>query len=774
MAKILAIVRDYFDTNVLKEDVKDLVPDVSIIKTDKVEVTDIVAKRIDIILLDNSIHSSNSLELCRKLKDNQQTKDIPVILLVDDVVDDRTNKKIIDSEVDAILSLPLNKTQFKLLVRSFIKNGKRKSDAVEFLKPVDKKEDTENVHSFFKNEEGYKVVIENSHTGIFILSDDFRLKLVNQSLCNIFQSPVEDVEGADFRSFLDEESARLVTERYQMRKTGKNPLSQYEFNVVRNNGEKRRVEAHIARWGDENSDFMIIGQLLDITDLKRATEKFSIIFESAPDAYYTSDLEGNILEVNEAAEHITGYSKKELIGNCLVCPRSNNKEQMELMSANLRRNKAGYSTGPDEFRLVTKSGNEAVVEISTHPVSVEGKIVVLGIARDISKRKRAELSLNESAESLKYAQEVAKMGYWEYHLVNDVAIWSENNFRLYGFEPYEINPSMEDMQNCIHPEDLHLFSNAYSELIQTNEPVTFELRIVLPDGDIRWLQYKIIPEKKDGELVKLKGVNIDITRRKRIESELIKAKEKAEESDKLKSAFLANMSHEIRTPMNGIFGFMDLLQQPNLSEATQKLYFSLVKKSGERLLSTLNDILEISKIDTGQRKLKKSIVSVHELLQMLYYYFNSETKRKGIQFFLPVTETENDIAIYTDRSMLETILLNLLKNAVKFTQRGAIFLGFEEEKDSYIFFVKDSGVGIPGEKHEAIFERFVQADMEMSRPYEGAGLGLSIAKAYCDMLDAKIWVESEVGDGSTFYVSFNKNQIVNIQPDSRPEMVNER
>ena len=622
------------------------------------------------------------------------------------------------------------------------------------------------------SEERYRALVENSHAGILVLSEDFTLEYVNQSFCNILCRQRDEVEGQDFRKFLDTESAELVTRRYLMRRQGKNPPSRYEFNVIRKNGELRRVEASIAVWENKKGKFATIGQLLDITDLKRAEERFRIIFELAPDAYYTSDLKGNIIEVNAAAEQITGYNRKELVGKNIMELSVYSPSQWRKAINNLRMNRSGNSTGPDEFTMKTHSGGKVEVEISTHPVHIEGETVILGIARDITKRKKAELSAREKTESLKEAQEIAKMGNWEYDPIRSKNVWSANNFRLYGLKPYEIDPSFEDFRTRVHPDDLHLVDQVYKKMQKTGKAVNYELRIVLPDNSIRWFQCKIVPVMKDGKIVLFKGVNIDITKRKQIEQELIAAKEKAEESDKLKSAFLSNMSHEIRTPMNGIFGFMDLLQQPDLSVESQKLYFDLVKKSGERLLDTLGDILEISKIDSGHRNLKITKVSVNEMLQMIYYYYKSETKRKGIKLYLSATKNENNTMLYTDRSMLETILLNLLKNAVKFTHKGTITIGFIDKEDKYTFFIEDTGIGIPGEKQGVIFERFVQANLEISRPYEGAGLGLSIAKAYAEMLGGKITLQSEEGKGSTFFVSFNKENIINNQPENNREKTN--
>ncbi len=241
----------------------------------------------------------------------------------------------------------------------------------------------------------------------------------------------------------------------------------------------------------------------------------------------------------------------------------------------------------------------------------------------------------------------------------------------------------------------------------------------------------------------------------RIEKEqyLIDAKEKAEESARLKSAFLANMSHEIRTPMNGILGFLDLLKESNLTEENKLAYISIVTKSGNRLLDTINDIIEISKIETGEMQVNISSVNIPELLAYHHGFFRQQTEQKGLIFNLSNKLPKELVSCMTDRIKLESIITNLLKNAIKFTVKGTIDLGCYLDGNNIVFSVKDTGIGIPADRVDVIFDRFVQADLSNSRPHEGSGLGLSIVKAYLKMLNGKIWVESEPGKGSLFCFS---------------------
>jgi len=238
---------------------------------------------------------------------------------------------------------------------------------------------------------------------------------------------------------------------------------------------------------------------------------------------------------------------------------------------------------------------------------------------------------------------------------------------------------------------------------------------------------------------------------KLINDELLAAKEKAEESDRLKSAFLANMSHEIRTPMNGILGFADLLKKPELSGEQQQKYIEVIEKSGERMLNIINDLIDISKIESGQMGISRGPARINEQIEFVYAFFKPDIKKKGMQISYDIPLSDEKATIITDREKLYAILLNLVRNAIKYSCAGSIDLGYSKKGDFLEFYVKDQGIGIAREKQKEIFDRFVQAETSMSRIYEGAGLGLAISKAYVEMLGGRIWVISELGKGSQFY-----------------------
>jgi len=229
------------------------------------------------------------------------------------------------------------------------------------------------------------------------------------------------------------------------------------------------------------------------------------------------------------------------------------------------------------------------------------------------------------------------------------------------------------------------------------------------------------------------------------------------------------MSHEIRTPMNGILGFADLLKEPELTGEQQKEYIGIIEKSGARMLNIINDIVDISKIESGQINISISEISVNNTMTNIYKFFRQEIDRKGLQIYCKNDLSSNGPIIKTDQNKLNTILSNLIKNAIKFTNTGYIEFGYsstlrpsdklsaaqaQSDADSpteLTFFVKDTGIGIRQEYLSIVFERFRQGSGLLARNYEGAGLGLSISKAYVEMLGGKIWVESEPEKGSVFY-----------------------
>lgn len=286
-------------------------------------------------------------------------------------------------------------------------------------------------------------------------------------------------------------------------------------------------------------------------------------------------------------------------------------------------------------------------------------------------------------------------------------------------------------------------------------------RVEIKKGD-ELIAFKIIKQTIKNQPGSRLVIIRDISESFSQQQELIKAKERAEESDRLKSAFLANMSHEIRTPMSGILGFTELLREVKISEDEQQEYLGIIEKSGTRMLNIINDLMSISTLEAGLMKTSISEVDVNKQINLVYKSLKPQAQEKGIKLFLNKNLPLTECKIVSDREKLNAILTNLIKNAIKFTPSGSIELGCSRNNSDLEFFVKDTGIGILPEQKGYIFERFRQGSESFAREYEGAGLGLSIAKAYVELLGGRIWVDSEPGNGSTFFFTLPDKQDITL------------
>lgn len=314
---------------------------------------------------------------------------------------------------------------------------------------------------------------------------------------------------------------------------------------------------------------------------------------------------------------------------------------------------------------------------------------------------------------------------------------------ILGKHHYEVFPDLPQKWRDVHIKALA------GEVTSAEDDPYFK-----DDGTLEWTRWECRPwYEKDNSIGGFIVYTEVITERKNMELELLAAKEKAEESNHLKTEFLNNMSHEIRTPMNGIIGFSRMLDKPNVSDEKRKYFSKIVQNSSYQLLHIIDDILEISTLETKQERLIETEFSLNDLLMELFSIFNLKSKVLNIPLYLKKALHDNQSHIFSDKTKLNKILSNLLENALKFTSEGFVELGYYLDKTNLILYVKDTGIGISPQNHEIVFERFSQEDKEISKKHGGLGLGLSICKKNAQLIGGDITLESEKGKGSTFFLT---------------------
>lgn len=490
--------------------------------------------------------------------------------------------------------------------------------------------------------------------------------------------------------------------------------------------------------------------------LQKNNDYLSTLLHSIGDGVISTDKLGLVVEMNPIAEQLCGWKVSEAMGKPLadVFHIINAKTRIMVTNPVQKVLETGKIMGlANHTILISKDGREYQIADSAAPIiNKEGEIrgVVL-VFSDVTQKYLSEEALMRE----QYLME-ALMNSLPHHIY----------FKDMDCKFIRINKAhaktfgLTNPADAVGKSDFDFFTSEHAQdafadeqlILRKGQPIVKEEKETWKDRPDSWVSTVKMPLLDlEGHLVGTFGLSNNITQQKLTEMELLKAKEKAEESDRLKSAFLANMSHEIRTPMNGILGFANLLKDPDLAGESQNEYIQIIQKSGVRMLNIINDIIDISKIEAGQIELSLSETNVNDQLKYIYTFFKPEVEQKGLQLLVHTELSNNEATIITDREKTYAVLTNLVKNAIKFTADGAIEFGYKHKNDTLEFYVKDSGTGIPKEQTDLIFERFRQGSESHNKNYEGSGLGLSISKAYIEMLGGKIWVESIHGEGSTFY-----------------------
>ena len=484
--------------------------------------------------------------------------------------------------------------------------------------------------------------------------------------------------------------------------------------------------------------------------IQQSEEKYRHIFENIQDVYYEATIEGTIIEVSPSIETLSKdkYRRVELIGRSIddfyVTKGSRNAFLVSLLEKG--------SVTDFEINLKNQDGSTIPCSVSARmQTDANGKpLKIIGSIRDITERKRAEEILIEN--EAKYRTLVTQSPDGIFIMDLSGTFLSVNKTMCENLKYTEEEFLSMKLWDIVPPGYMPIHKNRLADIIKgerKNEAAEYEVKG--KDGILHSIEVLSAPYYKDKAIIGFQGIARDVTERKRAEKELIEAKNRAEESDLLKSAFLANMSHEVRTPLNSIIGFSELLADSYFEEEQKKEFIQNIITSGNSLLNIISDIMDLSKMQSGQVKIRRKQLDVLKLISTVKEQFAIQAEENKLELLLTYSDNNEETIIFTDPERLRQIFNNLMSNAIKFTAEGRIEIGYQHKGEMIEFYVKDTGIGIPEEYHKKIFERFRQVETEKTRKYGGNGLGLAITKNLVELMGGKIWIESETGKGSSFY-----------------------
>jgi hypothetical protein len=610
----------------------------------------------------------------------------------------------------------------------------------------------------------YNMLLKASEDMITIHEPNGKYLYYNGPTCYAI-SPDDIVGKMPYDIFEKEVSDALMAAFDKVKSTGKSESIEVHLDWL---GQKKWFSEYIYPFKNEAGEVIEIVKVCRDINNRKITEQevkkqnetllesersYRDVVETSSDLISVVDSKGKILFINHASKEFYGLPAKKCLGASVFD---------FIHAEDTVYTKAKFATWEHsknnnfhfENRQVNISGEILETEWNVN-IQRKGKKIskITSIIRDITKQNNTQQELIKVNKEREQFLNFFKLSPDIMVIADPQGAFLATNpatTKLLGYSEKEI--TAKPFIEFVHPEDKQSTLDEIEKQAMVGSSLNFENRYLCKNKTYSLLSWSASFSEEEKITY---ATARDITKERLIEQELIKAKEKAEESDRLKSAFLSNMSHEIRTPMNGILGFSDLLKTPNLSGKEQQQYIGIIEKSGKRMLNILNDIVSVSKIESNLMEVNIQEANINDQIDFVSSFFKPEVEEKRIRFLTKKPLAHKDAFIQSDSEKIYGILTNIVKNAIKFTDEGSIELGYTVKKvgglSELLFYVKDSGIGIPKDRQLPIFDRFIQADISGKMAYQGAGLGLSISKAYVELLGGKIWVESEEGVGSVFY-----------------------
>jgi len=502
----------------------------------------------------------------------------------------------------------------------------------------------------------------------------------------------------------------------------------------------------------------------------------SLILNSIPQSIFWKDRNSNYLGCNKIFAKVAGFDDPGLIVGKSDFDLPWSRQESE---AYRKDDREVIETQQPKIHIIETQHQHSGKQIWVDTTKIPLKDIhntgygVLGIYEDITEQKTAQEALKESELRFRVLAESAPVGILT---TDDQGSTNYVNQRWCEISKLSFDEALGNgWLKAVHPDDREPLTFNWYQNKNSGTLSNAEYRFIHPDGTIAWVIGRAVPQTDDkGNIMGYIGTITDITERKKMEVDLIASKEKAEESDRLKTAFLHNISHEIRTPLNSIVGFSRLITEPDLSLEDRENYADIINKSSDQLTSIIADIIHIATIEAGQVKIHEKEINVNAVCQLMFNQFSAIAQKQNVTLKFSTGLADDESRISTDESKLSQVLNNLISNAIKFTKEGTISFGYQVNGNNLQFFVEDTGIGIAPEMHQEIFKRFRQVESTATRQFGGSGLGLSISKANIELLGGQIWVESEIEKGSKFSFTIPHKPILPTKPIQMEDMLSEQ
>lgn len=735
----------------------------------------------DIVFLDYNENEGIYKRFCKQLKAESFVDYLPIVLLSNSNMAVKKQTESMPTAADFFIQKPINKTELFSVMQAILQlkniENRFKDKNKELRDRFHQKEMELN-----RQEKRYSDMFDEASNIIVLIDKKHIIREWNKAAEKIFEIDKDKAIGENFEKIFTNKIMRFSIKQKFLKDKDCKVKNEYQVNNKTSSGKKYQILWSVNELDDEYGELgyiLAIGQnvterVKEERERKKAEAKlkngFKFLYDLInvlPSPVFYKNTKGEYLGCNTYFAELYGLTPSQIVGK--KAEDINTKEIGDIITEDDIKIYATNDAVSREMSMLLHNGEiHKFILKKISFTDFAGADGIAGILFDITQQTQMEEKLGNSELFYKSIIDSVNDAIILVHTDSRINFWNKAAEQLFGYSKDEIyNKILCQILNRSEVNFQEIVAGLIENVDKSNPANFIEFEVIDKSGRKFSAEFSLsLLELNDETFVVI--VAKDVSIRKNIETNLLLAKEKAEEADRLKSAFLSNMSHEIRTPMNAIVGFAQLLGNPVFSEHKKQVFIEQINQNSESLLQLIDDIIYISKIEAGKITISKNQCFINQELKDIHTSFIEHKRRMNkehVELILDTSIKDNAFAIETDIQKIKQVLTNLLSNALKFTEKGSVTFGYKlQNKNELLFFVKDTGLGINKNKIKYVFDRFTKVSAEKTKLYGGTGIGLSICKNLVEKLGGSIWVESVENKGSTFYfiIPFEEEELQNI------------